>query len=144
MRAAIVFLAPLIIGPLIAGSLAGCGTYRATTRDAGSGAGDDASVPGDDAGTSDDGGDVPGAPPLGATPHPGGVTFRVWAPHAAHVFVVGGFNAWSATANELAAESKSGAPTGIFGGDVDGATVGQQYAYALTLADGSSVTRADP
>ena len=37
-----------------------------------------------------------------------------------------------------------GAPTGLFSGDVAGAAVGQEYAYAITLADGSSVTRADP
>ena len=64
------------------------------------------------------------------------VTFRVWAAHAAHVFVVGDFNAWDASANELAAEGTSA----IFGGDVAGAAVGQEYAYVVTLADGTSVT----
>ena len=107
----------------------------------------DAAVPPID--TSDGGGDLPdarvpdGPPPtempLGATPHPGGVSFRVWAPHATRVFVVGDFNAWSPTANELV----SGAG-GLYGADVAGATVGQKYAYALTLADGSVVTRVDP
>jgi 1,4-alpha-glucan branching enzyme len=34
--------------------------------------------------------------------------------------------------------------TGIFGGDVAAASVGQEYAYAITLADGTTVTHADP
>jgi 1,4-alpha-glucan branching enzyme len=137
MRAAIVCLASLIIG---------CGTYHLRPSDAGGG-GDDAAVPGGsdgDGGGRDGDGGVAGAPPLGATPHPGGVFFRVWAPHAAHVFVTGDFNAWSATADGLAAESSGGTPTGLFGGDVAGAAVGQQYDYVVTLADGSSVTRGDP
>src|SRR3954469_22652412 len=123
MRAAIVCLATA--------SFFGCGTYRLSPSDGGAPAGDDAAAPdGDDGGDASDGA-VPGAPPLGATPHPGGVTFRVWAPQAAHVFVVGDFNAWDATANELVAEQASGAPTGIFGGDVAGAAAGQEYAYAV-------------
>ena len=132
MRAAIVWLASLIIG---------CGTYRASATDGGPPA-DDAAAPADgaDDGATDDAAIPPGGPPLGATPHPGGVVFRVWAPHAAHVFVVGDFNGWSPTANELAPEGTSG----IFDGDVAAAAVGQQYAYALTLPDGSSVTHADP
>ena len=140
MRAAILCLSSLVLGSFVAG----CGTYRGVARDAGGSVGDDAAISGGGDGGSDGGGSVPGAPPLGATPHPGGVSFRVWAPHAAHVFVVGDFNAWSATANELAAESAGGMPTGVFGGDVAGATVAQEYAYALTLADGTTVTHADP
>ncbi len=135
MRAAIVCLA-----------IAGCGTYGVRPS-ADAAAGDDAAIPGDlgDAGSDGgDGGAIPEGPPLGATPHPGGVGFRVWAPDDARVFVVGDFNGWDATANELAAESSGGAPTGFFSGDVAGAVVGQQYAYALTLADGTSITRADP
>jgi len=149
MRAAIVCLAFAL----------GCGTYAARPDGGGgtggapgdgdcSGSDGDRSVCGDgDGGTdgnSSDGGTIPDGPPMGATPHPGGVLFRVWAPHATRVFVAGDFNAWDATVDELAAESKSGAPTGIFSLDVAGAAVGQKYTYALTLADGSSVTRADP
>jgi len=131
MRAAILCLA-------FASFAGGCGTYRLTGSDGGAPSPDDAAAPGDDAG--DDGDGLPGTPPLGATPHPGGVYFRVWAAHAAHVFVVGNFNGWDATANELAEEGASA----IFGGDVAGAAVGQEYAYAVTLADGTSVTHADP
>jgi 1,4-alpha-glucan branching enzyme len=136
MRAATLCLASIAAFSLVAG----CGTYRLSTRDAGAPP-DDAAVAGDDSGSGDDdGGALPGAPPLGATPHPGGVSFRVWAAHATSVFVVGDFNAWDATANALAREGTSA----IFSGDAAGAIVGQQYAYVVTLADGTSVTHADP
>src|SRR4051812_20269385 len=101
-----------------ASTLCGCGTYAAHPPDAAmagsGGAGDDAA-----AGDAPDlaAGGPPADAPLGATPYPGGVRFRVWAPHAAHVFVAGDFNAWSATANELAPEAAGGgaAGGGIFG-----------------------------
>jgi 1,4-alpha-glucan branching enzyme len=105
----------------------------------------DLSLLADAASAHDAGGDfsdaamAPLIPGLGATPHPGGVTFRVWAPDVARVFVAGDFNGWSATANELAPESMSG----YFGGDVTGAQVGQQYAYVLVAAGGTSVQHAD-
>src|SRR5262245_10122925 len=128
MRAAVLCLA----FASFASVASGCGTYRLSAGDGGVPvpAPDDAAVLGDDAG-----GALPDAPPLGATPHPGGVYFRVWAAHAASVAVVGDFNAWDATATPLAGEGASH----IFGGDVAGAVVGQEYAYAVTLADGSSV-----
>jgi 1,4-alpha-glucan branching enzyme len=124
----------------LAFALSACGIYRARPVDGGApgGPGPGGADAGSD-GSSDDGGGPPASPPLGATPYPGGVAFRVWAPHATHVFVVGDFNAWSATANELASEGG-----GVFGANVAGAAVGQQYAYAVTLADGSVVTHADP
>src|SRR5207248_2445327 len=65
-------------------------------------------------------------PGLGATPHPGGTTFRVWAPHASQVFVSGEFNAWNDSANELLLDAD-----GIFTGDVSGAIAGQPYQYVL-------------
>jgi 1,4-alpha-glucan branching enzyme len=68
------------------------------------------------------------------------VTFRVWAPDAAHVFATCDFNAWSKTANELLQEGTSR----IFGGEVAGAMAGQQYAYVIVAPDGTSVQRADP
>jgi 1,4-alpha-glucan branching enzyme len=40
-------------------------------------------------------------PGMGAIPHEGGTTFRVWAPHAEAVSVMGTFNDWSAEANPL-------------------------------------------
>jgi len=35
-----------------------------------------------------------GVPGIGAIIHEGGVSFRVWAPHAEHVAVAGDFNDW--------------------------------------------------
>lgn len=130
MRAATACLATIVL------LTTACGTYHVHSPD-GPPVGDSADAA---AGASgDDAGVPPSGPPLGATPYPGGVAFRVWAPHATHVFVVGDFNAWDPSANELVAE-----PGGVFGGHVDGAAPGQQYAYALVLADGSVVTRGDP
>lgn len=134
MRASALRLAPALTFALV-----GCGTYRAAAVD-GAAIGDDAAA-GDDASAAADDGGAPADAPLGATPYPGGVVFRVWAPDAARVAVVGSFNAWSASADPLAAEA---AQPGVFGGDVAGAAVGDEYAYAVTLADGTTVTRADP
>src|SRR5579884_1245957 len=103
---------------------AACGTYHQHAPSGPPVGGDAGASNGADGGSGDDGGVAPpDAPPLGATPYPGGVTFRLWAPHAQQVFVVGDFNQWSATANPLASEGN-----GIFGGNVDGAMAGQQYA----------------
>ncbi len=41
---------------------------------------------------------------MGAIVHPGGVAFRVWAPHAQAVFVKGDFNDWSDEATPLSQE----------------------------------------
>ena len=38
---------------------------------------------------------------MGALPHPDGVSFRVWAPHADAVFVTGSFNDWSEDATDV-------------------------------------------
>ena len=46
-------------------------------------------------------GNIPG---MGAIHYPGGIAFRVWAPHAEHVFVTGTFNAWSETAHPMDSE----------------------------------------
>ena len=36
---------------------------------------------------------------MGAIPNAKGVTFRVWAPHAEKVYVIGSFNDWSRSRN---------------------------------------------
>ena len=46
-------------------------------------------------------------PGMGALPHAGGTTFRVWAPHADAVAVVGTFNGWNAEANLLRPEENA-------------------------------------
>ena len=53
-------------------------------------------------------------------------TFRVWAPNAARVSVIGEWNGWDADANPLAADADG---TGIWEGGVRGVTRGQAYKY---------------
>jgi 1,4-alpha-glucan branching enzyme len=59
---------------------------------------------------------------LGATPYPGGVSFRVWAPFAQTVAVLGDFNGWVEPGLQLAAEGD-----GHWSADADGAQIGQKY-----------------
>lgn len=44
-------------------------------------------------------------PGMGAVPHAGGTTFRVWALFASAVSVTGKFNHWSTDSHPLAVES---------------------------------------
>jgi 1,4-alpha-glucan branching enzyme len=81
----------------------------------------------------------PASASLGATVHPGGVTFRVWAPHAERAFVTGDFDGWNDGANELVKDATSG----VFSGDVVGAKAGDAYAFAL-LHEGQWRRHADP
>jgi 1,4-alpha-glucan branching enzyme len=74
---------------------------------------------------------------MGANVCPGGVTFRVWAPFAHGVGVVGDFNGWSA-ASPLAAEGG-----GYWSADVPGAAEGSRYAYEITGPAGV-LRRKDP
>ena len=76
---------------------------------------------------------------FGATPHAGGVSFRVWAPHAKSVAVTGSFNDWKADAAPMAADD-----SGCWSADVPEAAVGDEYRYLLTVADGTTVSRIDP
>lgn len=76
--------------------------------------------------------------PLGAVPHEGGVTFRVWAPNADHVSVVGVFNDWEAEADPMAKEGG-----GIWRADLSHASVGDEYRYVLARG-GETLSRIDP
>ena len=76
---------------------------------------------------------------MGATPYEGGVEFRVWAPNAKAVAVVGEA-AGAAARRELALETG----TGTFAARVEGAHAGQRYHYAITTQDGAEVARVDP
>jgi 1,4-alpha-glucan branching enzyme len=78
-------------------------------------------------------------PGMGSIPYAGGVTFRVWAPNAASVFVEGDFNNWSQTASPLAAEGD-----GIWSNDVAGAAVGQTYRYVMSSPGFPTDNRRDP
>jgi 1,4-alpha-glucan branching enzyme len=68
---------------------------------------------------------------MGALPYAGGVGFRVWAPFAQAVAVVGEFNGWSGTANPLTPEA-----SGYWSTDVPGAAIGQRYKFVLTPPGG--------
>src|SRR5436190_21858083 len=64
-------------------------------------------------------------PGMGAIPHETGVAFRVWAPHAQSVSVVGTFNNWDAGKHPLARENDEG----YWYADVPGAKIGDEYRY---------------
>lgn len=68
----------------------------------------------------------------------GGVTFRVWAPFADSVAVMGDFNAWSKTENQLAKEKD-----GVWAVHIPQACVGQLYKYVITNG-GQEFVRNDP
>ena len=71
-------------------------------------------------------------PGWGSIPYSGGVTFRVWAPHASSVTVAGMFNSFSTSANPLYHDPTYSQGTNwVWSVDVPGATAGQQYKYFL-------------
>ena len=65
-----------------------------------------------------------------------GTTFRVWAPNAKNVSVVGTFNDWKGGRNQLRQEGKSG----IWSGDVSSAKPGDEYMYLIN----DELLRKDP
>ena len=74
---------------------------------------------------------------MGALPYDGGVAFRVWAPHADSVHVVGDFNGWSDTASALQREGDN------WYAEVAGAQVGQEYKLVVRTGD-QTLYRMDP
>lgn len=75
---------------------------------------------------------------MGAIVAPDGVGFRVWAPNAETVAVIGDFNGWDATGVPLARENG-----GYWYGFVPAARAGQEYRLVLTNA-GTRIERVDP
>jgi hypothetical protein len=75
---------------------------------------------------------------MGPIPYTGGVAFRVWAPNASSVAVAGDFNGWSGTATPLVSEGN-----GNWSRDVAGASIGQQYKYAI-VNGGNTLWKKDP
>src|SRR5687767_14300406 len=65
-------------------------------------------------------------PGMGSLPFPGGVAFRVWAPHADDIAVVGDFNDWADDRDRLVREGG-----GYWSGEVRGAQAGQRYGYIV-------------
>ncbi|MFZ9738970.1 MAG: alpha-amylase family glycosyl hydrolase [Prochlorotrichaceae cyanobacterium] len=63
---------------------------------------------------------------LGAIPSATGTHFRVWAPHAEKVSVMGSFNQWSAEADPMKAEGD-----GYWVAEIANAHPGDEYQYAI-------------
>jgi 1,4-alpha-glucan branching enzyme len=74
---------------------------------------------------------------MGARKYNGGIGFRVWAPNAQSVSVIGDFNNWSTTANVLTSENN-----GYWSTDVPGAQIGQRYRYFIV--NHNSFSKNDP
>jgi 1,4-alpha-glucan branching enzyme len=83
--------------------------------------------------TSED--DVEG---MGAVPHEDGVTFRVWAPHADSLSVIGSFNDWSPGAHPLSQEDG-----GYWAAVVGEARAGDVYKFRIVNGD-QVLERIDP
>ena len=82
---------------------------------------------------------------LGSRPHTSesgekGFIFRVWAPNARAVSVVGDFNDWNTEAAYMYKNSNSG----IWEIFIPGAKQWDRYKYHVTGADGSEVNKVDP
>ena len=75
---------------------------------------------------------------MGAIAHEKGVFFRVWAPNAKSVSVVGTFNDWKDDADIL-----ERAENGYWGGNVLSAKVGDEYKFSLNTPAGK-LQRNDP
>ncbi len=80
-------------------------------------------------------------PGMGAIPHPGGTSFRVWAPHATAVFVTGDFNAWAADADPMARDD--GGASDTWSVDVADVSPGMEYRFTIRTPDGD-LSRIDP
>lgn len=75
---------------------------------------------------------------MGSMLHAQGVAFRLWAPHAQGVAVVGSFNQWSGTQHPMQAEEN-----GYWYTTVAEAQAGDQYRFLLSTAQGD-IQRIDP
>ena len=76
---------------------------------------------------------------LGAHLDDSACTFRVWAPSARTVSVVGDFNGWDGAAAPLVPS-----PAGIWSGRFGGVAHGDRYKYRVLGAGGDVVDKADP
>ncbi|MPZ51887.1 MAG: 1,4-alpha-glucan branching protein [Acidimicrobiia bacterium] len=75
---------------------------------------------------------------MGATPHEGGTSFRVWAPHADSVHVTGTFDDWAGE-NHLLTRSDQG----YWSGTVKNAGIGDTYKYRIVNGE-QVLWRVDP
>ncbi len=78
---------------------------------------------------------------LGAQPGPDGRgrTFRVWAPNARRVALIGDFNGWDARRDPMRAEAG-----GVWVREAPAASDGDLYKYRVVGADGVAREKADP
>ncbi len=76
-------------------------------------------------------------PGMGAIPDADGTTFRVWAPNAERVEVVGAFNDWADGSDVLTHEGD-----GYWAGWVEGACLGDEYKFVIVA--GERLLRLDP
>ncbi|NLV85686.1 MAG: 1,4-alpha-glucan branching protein GlgB [Clostridiales bacterium] len=76
---------------------------------------------------------------LGAFPDDSGTVFRVWAPNAVEVFVVGDWNDWQLYKNPMSYISG-----GIWQCHVPEAKILQHYKFAISTRDGQVLWKADP
>ncbi|MDO7875675.1 alpha-amylase family glycosyl hydrolase [Hymenobacter sp. ASUV-10] len=77
-------------------------------------------------------------PGMGAIPHAGGTTFRVWAPNADSVAVFGSFNEWNGEQYPLTHEDN-----GYWALDVAAAKPGDEYKFRI-VNKGNKIDRNDP
>ena len=75
---------------------------------------------------------------MGAVVHDGGVFFRVWAPNASSVAVIGAFNNWRETQNLLKAEGN-----GYWGVNIENARDGDEYKFII-LNGNRKLVKNDP
>jgi 1,4-alpha-glucan branching enzyme len=89
-------------------------------------------------------------PGMGAVPHDGGCTFRVWAPNAQTVWVAGDFSAPAWDAGKVALARDDNDPNGPGHADwsafVPGVAVGAEYRFVIRnpAADPDPIWRMDP
>ena len=76
---------------------------------------------------------------MGSHPDRDGYTFRVWAPNARAVSLVGDFNGWDSAATPM-----DNLFNGVWQCHVDGLSRYDIYKYAVTGKDGRTVLKADP
>ena len=77
---------------------------------------------------------------LGCHPENGGAWFRVWAPNAKEISVVGDFNAWDASQSKM----KKIQNTGIWEVFVQSVKQFDNYKYQILTADNKTLFKADP
>ncbi|MEA5598820.1 alpha-amylase family glycosyl hydrolase [Rivularia sp. UHCC 0363] len=75
---------------------------------------------------------------MGSILHPQGVAFRLWAPHAEQVSVIGSFNDWDGSKHPMQAEAD-----GYWYANLSEARAGDQYRFLLSTPQGE-FRRIDP